>query len=120
LAKEVAMDVGKWFLDGVVSVFYITLVLAATVVPCYLIIRAELRKLRDPAYLRAAGVLIRTLKALDAVAEVIGRYNGTDIYRYVIFKGMRYEFDHIIPLGLPRQVGENELLIEPGVVYVTA
>jgi hypothetical protein len=113
------MEVGKWLLDGAVGLFYIALVVAATVVPAYLIFNAELRKLRDPTYLREAGVFIRTLNALDAVAEVIGRYNGADIYRYVVFKGMRYEYDHIVPSGLPRQVRENELFIEPGVIYVT-
>ncbi|HEX9178965.1 MAG TPA: hypothetical protein VF859_01105 [Burkholderiales bacterium] len=113
------MDLGHLMLQGLSSLGYILLVVAAAVLPPYLIMKAEWRKLRDGEYLRETGVFIRKLAALDAVAEVIGRYNGADIYRYVVFKGMRYEFDHIVPTHLPREVHERELFLEPGVVYVT-
>ena len=113
------MDFGHLLLEGLSGLGYIALVIAAAVVPPYLIVNAEWRRLRDRNYLRETGVFIRKFAALDAVAEVIGRYNGADIYRYVVFKGMRYEFDHIVPPHLPRQVHERELFLEPGVVYVT-
>jgi hypothetical protein len=114
------MDLGQLMLQALVILGYVLLVVAAAVAPPYFVLRAEFRKLRDRNYLRETGVFIRKLAALDAVAEVIGRYNGADIYRYVVFKGMRYEFDHIVPPHLPREVHERELFLEPGVVYVTA
>lgn len=113
------MDLGQFLLQGLTGLGYILLVIAAAIVPPYLIMKAEWRKLRDGDYLRETGVFIRKLAALDAVAEVIGRFNGADIYRYVVFKGMRYDFDHIVPVHLPREVRERELFLEPGVVYVT-
>jgi hypothetical protein len=113
------MELGQVMVHGLTGLGYILLVIAAAVLPPYLVMKAEWRKLRDGDYLRETGVFIRKLAALDAVAEVIGRYDGADIYRYVVFKGMRYDFDHIVPVHLPREVRERELFLEPGVVYVT-
>jgi hypothetical protein len=114
------MDLGQLMIQGMTALGYILLVIAAAVVPPYLIMKAEWHRRRDGRYLRETGVFIRKLAALDAVADVIGRYNGADIYRYVVFKGMRYDFDHILPPHLPREVRERELYLEPGIVYVTA
>lgn len=113
------MDFGEFILQGLTGFGYVALVVAAAVLPPYLIMRVEFRKLGSRDYLRETGVFIRKLAALDTVAEVIGRYNGADIYRYVVFKGMRYEYDHIVPPYLPREVRERELFLEPGVIYVT-
>jgi len=114
------MNVGQLILEGVLSLFYVALVVGATVLPAVAIWSAERRRLQDPKYLREMGVVVRKLSALDRVAEVIGQFDGADIYRYVVFKGMRYDFHRIIPRDLPREVGTNELLMEPGVVYLAA
>lgn len=113
------MDLDRLMLEALVNLAYIGVVVCAATLPPYLVMKAELRRLRSPQYLREAGVLIRRLAVLDAVAEVIGRYNGAEIYRYVVFKGMRYEYDHIVPTHLPREVHERELFLDPGVVYLT-
>ncbi len=113
------MDFGQFILQGVTNLLYVALVVAAAALPPWLVLRAEFRRLGDRNYLRETGVFIRKLAALDAMAEVIGRYNGADIYRYVVFKGMRYEYDHIVPPYLPREVRERELFVEPGIIYVT-
>jgi hypothetical protein len=57
--------------------------------------------------------------SLDGVVEIIGRYRGSDIYRYVTFKGMRHEFERVVPLPRLFRVGPRELFIEPGIVYAT-
>lgn len=114
------MDLGRLVLEALVHLAYAGLVIGAALLPVLLVTRSELRRLGDPDHLRQSGVFVRNLAALDAVADVIGRYNGAEIYRFVVFKGMHYEFDHIVPPLLPREVHEKELLLEPGVVYVTA
>ncbi len=114
------MDLDRLMLEALVNLACIALVVAAAVLPTYFVMRAESRRLGSAEYLREAGVFIRKLAALDAVAEVIGRFSGAEIYRYVVFKGMRYDYDHIVPSHLPRVVREKELFVEPGVVYVTA
>jgi len=113
------MDFGQFILQGLTNVVWVALVVAAAVLPPYLIMHIEFRKLGSRDYLLETGVFILKLAALDTVAEVIGRYNGADIYRYVVFKGMRYEYDHIVPPYLPREVHERELFLDPGVIYVT-
>ncbi len=112
------MNVGQLILEGVLSLFYVALIVGATVVPAYAIWSAERRRLQDPQYLREMGVVVRKLSALDRVADVIGHFDGADIYRYVVFKGIRYDFHRVIPRGLPREVGSNELFMEPGVIYL--
>ena len=119
-AVEAFMNVGQLILEGVLSLFYVALVLGATVLPAYVIWNTERRRLQDPLYLRQMGVVVRRFTALDRVADVIGHFDGSEIYRYVVFKGIRYDFDHVIPRGLPRTVQSNELFMEPGVVYLAA
>jgi len=114
------MNVGQIIVEGMLGLVYVALVLGATVVPAYVIWSTERRRLQDPLYLREMGVVVRKLTALDQVADVIGQFDGSEIYRYVVFKGIRYDFDHVIPRGLPRTVQSNELFMEPGVVYLAA
>lgn len=83
------------------------------------LVRREFRKLEDPAYLRRQGVVIRALSALEHHSAPIGRYRGREIWGSVTFKGMLYRFDHI---ACPREregLGERELYLPPGLVYVT-
>ena len=85
--------------------------------PAYLFFRLESKKRAAPAYLKRQPIVVVTLKALDSVADVIGRYRESEIYRYVVFKGMRYEYDRITPARA--RLKERELLIPPGVIYRT-
>ena len=95
-------------------------VLAALLaLPFHWAVRRELARQADPAYLRRHGVVIVSLSALDAHAEPVGRYMGRDIWRSVLFKGMEYRFDRIVPARERERTGPGELYLEPGLVYVT-
>lgn len=83
-------------------------------------LRKEVRRLRDPNYWRQVGVIVKRIEALDAVAEVIGRYMGRDIYGSIIFKGIPYQFDRVAPPVYKRWMRGRELFLEPGLVYVEA
>ena len=62
--------------------------------------------------------MIRTLDAFDEIADTIGRYANTEIYRFVVFKGMRYEFDRIEGTDYHCRIRANEFFMKPGLVYV--
>ena len=57
-------------------------------------------------------------EALDAIGDVIGRYRDAPIYGSLAFKGMRYEFAGVVPPTYPRRIDENELYLEPGLLYL--
>lgn len=67
---------------------------------------------------RCFGVVVRRPDAFDAVADVVGRYMGLDIYERVIFKGMTYLFDRVAPPGYKDKIRGGELFLEPGLVYI--
>ena len=50
---------------------------------------------------------------------MIGTYCGAAVHRSVTFKGMTYEFAGVVPQKYQRRIDENELYIEPGLLYVT-
>ena len=56
-------------------------------------------------------------RVLEGRGEVIGSFRGRDIYAWVRYLGMTYRFDRTLPRW--RGVRERELLLEPGLVYVT-
>ena len=56
----------------------------------------------------------------DAVADVIGQYMNTPIYRKVTIGPMEYHFDRILMPGDYQPLASNERSIEPGIVYVAA
>jgi len=62
-------------------------------------IASHLALLEDPSNLLRHGVVVRHCDALDGVAEIIGRYRDSNIYRYVTFKGMRYDFERDAKTG---------------------
>jgi hypothetical protein len=63
-------------------------------------------------------VIIRRPEALDARSEVIGNYLGAAIHRSVQFKGMQYEFAGVVPPRYQKRIDENELYLDPGLLYV--
>jgi len=83
----------------------------------FAIYRFESERRQHPAFLKRQPIVVVTLKALDSVADVIGRFRGAEIYSYVIFKGMRYEYDRITNQVV--KLREMELLLPPGVIYRT-
>jgi hypothetical protein len=53
----------------------------------------------------------------DMVAEVIGQYMDTPIYRRIVIAGVDYEFDHIDPPGGAISRRPKERYLTPGIVY---
>jgi hypothetical protein len=66
------------------------------------------------------GVVTLCPKRLDGHGELIGRYGEAPIYRSVRFKDTDYEFAGVVPPRCVRPIDENELYVEPGLLYVLA
>jgi hypothetical protein len=98
------------------EVMAIVLLLA---LPLLWMVRRELARLSDPAYLRAQGVVIVSESALQGYAPAIGEYMGHPIWGSVRFMGMDYRFDHVQPGSRRECLGPRELFIDPGLIYVT-
>lgn len=113
------MDFSVYVWEGLQFLLTAAVCFGVGFLPVVWVLRKELSLLSDPANLRRYGVIVRRFDALDSVAETIGRYRDSDIYQYVTFKGMRYDFERIVLLPRLFNVGPNELYIEPGVLYVT-
>lgn len=92
-----------------------------SLVPLWLIVRglARIGHLRRED-LADAGVVVRSTRAFDDVADVIGRYMGVEIYRSVVFKGVRYRYEGVAPPAFKRALRGRQLYLEPGLVYVMA
>lgn len=112
------MDFGEIVWEGLRFLFTVALILAASYLPIFILLRRHLARLNDPSNFLRHGVILRRWDALDSVAEIIGRYRGSDIYRYVTFKGMRYDFERVVPVPRQFEIGPKELFLEPGIVYV--
>jgi hypothetical protein len=54
----------------------------------------------------------------DTMFDQIGQYQDEPIYRYALVKGRRYQFDRVLPETQRGKLGETELCIRPGLVYV--
>jgi hypothetical protein len=57
------------------------------------------------------------LEQRSGVAEVIGQYMDTPIYRRIVIAGVDYEFDHIDPPGRAISRQPKERYLTPGIVY---
>ncbi len=83
-------------------------------------LQVELLRARDPrAQFRRMGVVVVRTTALDEMSDVIGRYMGSDIFGSVVFRGMRYEFVGVAPPHYIEVMRGSELLLKPGLLYVT-
>ena len=95
------------------------LIMLAIVLPLHWAVMHELERRESPEYFRRYGVIVKRQEALDATAHVVGTYRGAAIHRSVTFKGMVYEFAGVVPPQYQKRIDENELYIEPGLLYVT-
>ena len=100
------------------ALYCIVIVLAAAL-PLHWGVMIQLEHSESPEYFRRYGVIIKRLEALDMTGEVIGSYVGAPIYGSVGFKGMVYGFAGVVPARYQRRIDENELFLEPGLLYVT-
>ena len=83
------------------------------------LVQRELDKLEDPRYLRDHGVVIVVPSALEAHSDPIGRYQDSEIWGSVTFKGMLYRFDHVARARERERLNARELFLPPGLVYRT-
>jgi hypothetical protein len=91
--------------------------IAALALAFHFVVRWQLGLLASPRYLRKHGVVICRDDAVDYSGDVIGSYRGCAIHEAVVFMGMRYRFERITSPCCP--IKARELLIAPGLVYVT-
>jgi hypothetical protein len=95
------------------------LLIVAVGLPWHLVVLWQMNKLADPAYLRAEGVVILREEVLEETAHEVGRYKGHAIWETVTFMGMTYRFDRIVPRAYRWSIGERELYLDPGLIYIT-
>lgn len=98
------------------DVFQAVVLIVAIGLPFHLVARRELARMCDRRRIAASG-LVAEREALEARSDVIGHYDGGDIYAWVQFLGMRYHFDRIVPGSYREEVRSKELFLEPGLVY---
>jgi hypothetical protein len=55
--------------------------------------------------------------AAERVAEPIGSYRDTQIYRYAVIQGRTYQFDRICPADSGMTLDPDERCLAPGLVY---
>ena len=99
------------------DLLYFILSLVTVALPFHCAVAVQFSRWESPEYFRRYGVIIRRPEALDEFSEVIGRYSGTLIYRSVTFKGMEYAFAGVVPPGYQARIAENELYLDPGLLY---
>jgi hypothetical protein len=86
--------------------------------PLHWLVLRHFHRLGDPAYLRRQGIVVERASALEARAAPIGEYLGTPIAGAVVFKGMRYRFDHVLDRRSRERIAPGQLFLEPGFVYL--
>jgi hypothetical protein len=92
------------------------LLVAILLAPLHWLVTRELDRMDDPAYLRSQGVVVVKPEIVDP-AEPIGWYSSQPIWATVMFKGMTYRFDRIVPAAKADGVGAGELFLPPGLIY---
>lgn len=93
------------------------MLVALLALPFYWAVQRELARQGDPAYLRRHGVVIVSLRAIEAHSAAVGTYCGRDIWGTLTFKGIVYRYDRIVPPKERERIGAGELYLEPGLVF---
>jgi hypothetical protein len=99
--------------------FELAAIVLGIALPLHLAVRWQLDRLADARYVRRSGAALASEDEVEARSEVIGHYAGRAIYAWVQFMGMRYRFHGVTRASYRDHVGERELFMEPGVLYVT-
>ena len=95
-----------------------SLLVIVMALPFHFLLQWQLGRLSDPHYLRTCGIVVCKPEIIE-FGTVVGTFAGTPVHDGVIFMGMHYRFDRIVPRGERERIGAGELYLEPGVVYVT-
>jgi hypothetical protein len=106
--------------SGAMDALYCIFIIAALLLPFHCMVMIELEHWGTPEYFRRHGVIVKRPEALEATGEVIGAYLGAPIYRSVRFMGMEYEFAGVVPMRYQNRIDANELLLDPGLLYLTS
>jgi hypothetical protein len=77
---------------------------------------AEMEKAEEVPLEQAVSIL-PTFDRPDRLAEPIGRYRDTQIYRIAVFEGKAYQFQHILPWESFSFLVAGERCVAPGLVY---
>ena len=93
------------------------LTVALLILPFHFLIQWQLGLESSPRYLRKHGVVIRREEILEHVGETVGQYRGREIPAAVVFMGMHYRFAGVVHPAY--QVKSRELVLAPGLLYVT-
>ena len=64
------------------------------------------------------GIVVKRREALDVAGEPVGTHLGAPIFRRVALESRVYRFASVVPEDYKRWIGENELYLEPGLLYV--
>lgn len=95
----------------------VLLIAALTLAFCWAVMFALIWWESPESFGRFGAIILRP-EGLDGHTEEIGRYGGAPIYRSVSFKGMQYEFAGIVPPHYCQRIDQDELCLEPGLLYL--
>lgn len=101
-------------MDFVLLVFLSALLVA----PLHLLVEREIRRVVAAEDDRMRRI-VRQPEQCDELGPVIGFFNGATIYGTVKHLGSVYDYDRIAPPRYDRVLGQHELFVNPGLVYVT-
>lgn len=78
----------------------------------------ESLSLFDDARSRMKTAPQKSVSKPEHLAEPIGVYGSTTIYRYAVIDGERYQFDYAWPIDDLNSLRPDQRCIHPGLVYV--
>lgn len=102
-------------MDFILLVFLSAILIA----PLHLAIEWEITRVVAAEDDRVRRIVRAPIENCDALGPVIGTWNGTTIYGTVTYMGMLYEYDRLAPPRYDRVLQQNELFLDPGLVYVS-
>ncbi|HVL37301.1 MAG TPA: hypothetical protein VM489_16650 [Burkholderiales bacterium] len=86
----------------------------------YRLVQFDRTRLSNPRYVRNMGAVVgREQVRPEPEAEVIGTFDGREIYASVQYMGMKYRFDRVVPPSYQYRVAPRELYVAPGLLYLT-
>ena len=94
-----------------------SLLVIGLALPFHFLLQWQLGRLSDPQYLRTCGVVVCKPDIVQ-FGQVMGSFSGMPIHDGLVFMGMHYRFDRIVPHAARERIGAGELYLEPGLVYV--
>lgn len=101
----------------IMDLAFLFLLLVGLPLPFHWAVTRQLVLSDSPEYLRRCGVVVWRRDALDATGRMIGHYDGLPVFESVTFRTMEYDFVGVVMPRRKRPIGENELYLDPGLLY---